>query len=224
MSDQRWSEVDDYVIEKLGLTDAALQHAQQAAKEAQLPAIAVTAPQGMLLHLIARVQKARRILEIGTLGGYSTIWLARALPADGRLISLEVDKRCVQTATASIEAAGLSDRVEVLLGPGLQSLQQLHAKDVEPFDLTFIDADKPATPDYFQWACKLSRPGALIIADNVVRGGDLADPATENLQARGGQRLHELLATKPDAKATTIQTVGAKGYDGFTFVLLDAER
>lgn len=223
MSEQSWSKVDDYVTEMLGLRDAALDRAVAAAEQAQLPAIAVTPPQGMLLHIIALIQGAQRILEIGTLGGYSTIWLARALPPRGRLISLEVDPRCAQTAKASIESAGLRDRVEVLLGPALQTLQRMHSEGVEPFDLVFIDADKPSTPDYFQWALRHSRPGGLIIADNVVIGGALADADTTDVRAQGGRRLHEMIAAEPMLKATTIQTVGAKRHDGFTLVRLDAE-
>lgn len=223
MSDRSWSEVDDYVTETLRLRDPALDQAQEAAQTAQLPPISVTAPQGKLLQLIALIHRARRILEIGTLGGYSTIWLARALPADGKLISLDVDPRCVATAKASVEAAGLRDRVEVLLGPGLQTLQRLQAEKAEPFDLVFIDADKPSTPEYFQWALRLSRPGAVIVADNVVLDGALADPHTADARAQGMRRFHELVAAEPRASATTIQTVGDKGHDGFTLVLLDAE-
>lgn len=218
MSDPRWNSVDDYLTETLRLRDAALDRAQQAAGEAQLPAIAVTAPQGMLLHLIALIHGARRILEIGTLGGYSTIWLARALPAGGQLVSLEVDPRFAETAQASIASAGLAEKVRVRVGPALETLQEIAAEEVEPFDLTFIDADKPATPEYFQWALKLSRPGAVIIADNVVLGGALADADTDDARAHGARRLHEMLAAEPRVQGTTIQTVGAKGYDGFTLM------
>lgn len=224
MGDPRWSEVDEYVTRTLGLQDAALQNAEEAARAAELPAIAVTAPQGMLLNLIARIHGARRVLEIGSLGGYSTIWLARALPADGRLVSLEVDPRCAQTARASVESAGLADRVEVLLGPALQTLERLHAEGVQPFDFTFIDADKQSTPDYFQWALDHSRPRAVIVADNVVLDGALADAHTTDARARAARRLHELIAAEPRASATTIQTVGGKGHDGFTLVLLDADE
>ncbi len=223
MDDPRWSQVDGYVTQTLIGRDEALQRALLAAQEAQLPPIAVTAPQGKLLQLIAKIHRARRILELGTLGGYSTIWLARALPEDGQLISLEVDERCVQTAQASIAAAGLADRVEVLLGPGVETLERLHAEGVEPFDLVFIDADKQTTPEYFQWALKLTRPGAVIVTDNVVRAGELADPHSTDPRVQGMRRFHELLAAEQRASATTIQTVGEKGYDGFTLVLLDAE-
>jgi predicted O-methyltransferase YrrM len=223
VDDPRWSQVDGYVTQTLLGHDEALQRALVAAQEAQLPPIAVTAPQGKLLQLIAQIHGARRILELGTLGGYSTIWLARALPKGGQLVSLEVDERCVQTAKASIDAAGLADRVEVLLGPGLQTLQRLHDEGVEPFDLVFIDADKQTTPEYFQWALKLTRPRAVIVTDNVVRAGELADPHSTDPRVQGMRRFHQLLAAEPRASATTIQTVGEKGYDGFTLVLLDAE-
>jgi predicted O-methyltransferase YrrM len=219
--DQRWNDVDSYVKQMLLGQDEALEGALAAASVAGLPPIAVTAPQGKLLQLIATIHRARRILEIGTLGGYSTIWLGRALPPDGRLISLEIDPLYAQTARGSIEAAGLADRVEVLVGPGVQTLEQLHADGVKPFDLTFIDADKQSTPEYFEWAVKLSRPGAVIITDNVVLDGELAYPDSGDPRAHGMRRFHEVLAAEPRASATTIQTVGDKGYDGFTLVLLD---
>ncbi len=221
--DQRWNDVDGYVKQMLLGHDEALEGALDAAGAAGLPPIAVTAPQGKMLQLLAMIHRARRILEIGTLGGYSTIWLGRALPPGGRLISLEIDPLYAQTARGSIEAAGLADRVEVLVGPGVQTLERLHAENVEPFDLTFIDADKQSTPEYFRWALKLSRPGALIVTDNVVLDGALADPDSEDSRAQGMRRFHEVLAAEPRASATTIQTVGDKGYDGFTLVLLDAE-
>jgi predicted O-methyltransferase YrrM len=222
--DQRWNDVDSYVKEMLLGQDEALDRALAAANAAGLPPIAVTAPQGKMLQLLAMIHRAHRILEIGTLGGYSTIWLARALPPQGRLISLEIDPLYAQTASGSIEAAGLADRVEVRVGPGVQTLEQLHSEGVEPFDLTFIDADKQSTPEYFQWAVKLSRPGAVIVTDNVVLDGELANPDTDDTRAKGMRRFHEVLAAEPRASATTIQTVGDKGYDGFTLVLLDAER
>jgi predicted O-methyltransferase YrrM len=218
MSEPRWSEVDDYVTETLRLEDEALTGAARRAQAAGLPSIAVTAAQGMLLRLIAEIHGARRILELGTLGGYSTIFLARALPPGGRLISLELDPERARAAEASIAAAGLSDRAQVRIGPALESLAALEGEGAEPFDLVFIDADKPATPQYFEHALALSRPGTVIIADNVVRAGALADRGTADAGARGMQRFHELLAAEPRVDATTIQTVGSKGYDGFTLV------
>jgi predicted O-methyltransferase YrrM len=220
MDHQRWREVDDYITEMLDLEDQALRGAVQRADDAELPAIAVTAPQGKLLQLIAQIHGAKRILELGALGGYSTIYLARALPQDGRLISLELRSDCARAARQSIQAAGLSDRVEVREGPALESLQALEREGVEPFDLTFLDADKPPTADYFAYALKLSRPGAVIISDNVVRDGELANPQTSDPGAQGMRRFHDLLAAEPRVSATTIQTVGAKGYDGFTLALL----
>lgn len=221
MDQKRWSEVDDYLTATLRLEDQALRDAAGRAHTAGMPAIAVTAPQGRLLQLIAQIHGARRILELGTLGGYSTIFLARALPPGGRLISLELEPDRAQAAQASIEAAGLTDRVEVRVGPALQSLEAMEAGAEEPFDLVFIDADKPATPRYFEHALALSRPGAVIIADNVVRSGALADPGTADAGAQGMRRFHDLLAAEPRVSATTIQTVGAKGYDGFTLVRVE---
>jgi predicted O-methyltransferase YrrM len=218
MDQNRFNEVDEYLTDTLRLEDEALAHAAQQAQAAGLPPIAVTPAQGKLLQLIAQIHGARRILELGVLGGYSTIFLARALPPKGRLIGLELQESYAQTARASIAAAGLSERVEVRVGPALAGLKALQAEDVEPFDLTFIDADKPATPEYFEQALALSRPGALILADNVVRGGELADPQSADAGAQGMRRFHELLAAEPRVSATTIQTVGAKGYDGFTLV------
>lgn len=220
MDEQRWTQVDDYITSTLGLSDAALDAAVAKAEAAQLPPIAVTAPQGMLLQLIAQIQKARRILELGTLGGYSTIFLARALPPQGRLISLELKANCAQAARASLESAGLADSVEVRETPAMEGLEALQAEGVEPFDLIFLDADKAPTAEYFQHALELSRPGTIIIADNVVRDGQLGDPGTADASAQGMRRFHDVLAQEPRVSATTIQTVGAKGYDGFTIVLV----
>lgn len=220
MDQRRFTEVDEYLTDTLALENEALRHATQQAKAAGLPPIAVTPAQGKLLQLIAQIHGARRILELGALGGYSTIFLARALPADGRLISLELQESYAQIARASIAAAGLADRVEVRVGAALEGMKALQAEGAEPFDLTFIDADKPATPEYFEQALALSRPGALIIADNVVRRGALADPDTEDAGAQGMRRFHRLLAAQPRVSATTVQTVGAKGYDGFTLALV----
>jgi predicted O-methyltransferase YrrM len=218
--DKRWTEVDDYITQTLRLSDPQLDATIAAAQAADLPEIAVTPPQGMLLQLIAQILGARRILELGTLGGYSTIFLARALPPEGRLISLELRSECAQSARASIDAAGLSNRVEVRVTPALEGLQALQAEGAAPFDLTFIDADKAPTPDYFEHALRLSRPGSVIIADNVVRGGELADPSTADAGAQGMRRFHDVLAAEPRVQATTIQTVGAKGYDGFTLAVV----
>ncbi len=222
MSDERtWSAVDEYVERHLLDEDAALELALRDAVDAGLPTIAVTPSQGKQLQLLARSIGARRILEIGTLGGYSAIWLARALAPGGRLVTLEVDPRCAETAAASIARAGLADVVEIRRGAALDTLPALAAEHPEPFDFVFIDADKRHTPDYFEWALKLTRPGALIVADNVIRFGALVDPAEQSPDVLGNRRLHELLSGDTRVSATTIQTVGAKGYDGFTLALVE---
>jgi predicted O-methyltransferase YrrM len=218
---EAWTEVDRYVTGLLVEPDPALDGALRANAEGGLPAIDVSAPQGKLLHLLARIQGARRILEVGTLGGYSTIWLARALPGRGRLVTLEVDPHHAEVARGNLERAGLADRVDVRVGPALETLPRLVDEGLGPFDLTFIDADKARTPDYVAWALRLSRPGSVIVADNVVRDGRLADAASNEPAVLGGRRLHDLLAAEPRLTATTIQTVGVKGYDGFTLALVE---
>jgi predicted O-methyltransferase YrrM len=220
--DQRvWTEVDRYVGELLAPHDEALDAALRASEEAGLPAIQVSPPQGKLLSLLAQAIGARAILEFGTLAAYSTIWLGRALPADGRLITLEADERHAEVAKANIERAGLGEIVDLRVGPALEMLPALEAEDAGPFDLTFIDADKVHTPDYFTWALDRSRPGSLIVADNVVRFGTLVDAASDDPTIKAQRRFHEMLAAEPRVSATTIQTVGAKGYDGFTVALVN---
>jgi predicted O-methyltransferase YrrM len=225
MSRERWSEVDRYVEEHLIDADAALEAALADSARAGLPPISLTPPQGKLLHLLARVRGARSILELGTLGGYSTIWLARALPTDGRLITLELDPGYARVAAANITRAGLAGLIEIKVGPALESMRKLIADGAGPFDLIFIDADKQSTPEYFQQTLELSRPGSLIVTDNAVRDGELVNAATEEPGVRGMRRFHELLASdRRDGRrvsATTIQTVGAKGYDGFTLTLVE---
>jgi len=216
MNEQRWSEVDDFVTERLGLEDRALTAAVAAAEEAGLPAIQVSPPQGRLLEMLVRMQGAREVLEFGTLGGYSTIWMARSLPEDGRLLSLEANAEYAEVARRSIDRAGVGDRVEIRVGPALETLPALASEGVGPFDLTFIDADKVNTPNYFAWALERSRPGALIVADNVVRGGTLAEEHSDDAATQAQRRLHTDLAADERVMATTIQTVGGKGYDGFT--------
>ena len=176
--------------------------------------------QGKLLHILARVQKAKRILELGTLGGYSTIWLARALPKGGQLVTLEASAKHAEVARANIARAGLANVVEVRLGPALDSLKQMVAERTESFDFVFIDADKPGYADYLTWTLKLSHPGTLIVADNVVRDGKVADPASDDPNAQAIRRFNEVLAAEKRLIATTIQTVGSKGYDGFTLALV----
>jgi predicted O-methyltransferase YrrM len=220
MSDARWDAVDQYIGDMLVGEDRALRAALQASDDAGLPAIALSPTQGKLLHLIARIRGARRILEIGTLGGYSTIWLATALPDDGHLISLELEPSYAEVARANAERAGLAGLIEIRVGPALDGLRELIDEGAGPFDLTFIDADKANTPEYFQLALELSRPGSVIVADNVVRDGALVDPDSQDPGALGMRRFHELLSRTPGVSATTIQTVGLKGYDGFTLALV----
>lgn len=222
MPDQ-WTVVDRYLNDLFALLDPALDAALQASAEAGLPSHHVAPNQGKLLFLLARIQGARNILEIGTLGGFSTIWLARALPADGRLITLEADQKHAEVAYANIARAGLTDIVELRLGQALETLPQLVAEGCAPFDLIFIDADKPNTPEYFEWALKLSRCGSLIIADNVVRNGAVMDAASSDPSTQGVRRFLELVAADPRVSATALQTVGCKGYDGFAIVLVTAD-
>ena len=219
----QWTTVDRYLTDKLVPPDEALDAALHASHAAGLPAINVAPNQGKLLELLARVQGARRILEIGTLGGYSTIWLARALPTDGHLITLEYEPRHADVARANIAHAGFADRVELRVGAALDSLKALVNENTAPFDLVFIDADKQTYAEYFQWSLRLARRGTLIIADNVVRKGAVADPTCEEERVRGVQRFFDAAAADPRVSATAVQTVGSKGYDGFALVLVTAD-
>ncbi|WP_341529115.1 O-methyltransferase [Nostoc sp. UHCC 0302] len=203
--------------------DPALDAALEASATEGLPPHNVSPNQGKLLLLLAQIHRANSILEIGTLGGYSTIWLARALPTDGRLITLEADPKHAEIARANIARAGLAKVVDLRLGRALDTLPQLAAEGCGPFDLIFIDADKPSNPDYFAWALKLSRRGTLIIADNVVRNGAVIDAASSDLSVQGVRRFNELLAIEPRVSATAIQTVGSKGYDGFAIAIVTAD-
>ena len=223
MTNDQWATIDDYFADLLIPDDPALD-ALKASKEAGLPETtdptegrtpgAVTPSQGKLLYLLAKTCDARNILEIGTLGGYSTIWLARALPKDGRLITLEYNRKHAEVATNNIANAGLADIVNIQLGPALDTLTRLAEEHHEPFDLIFIDADKKNNAKYFQWALRLSHPGTLIIVDNVVRNGAVVDPDDMEPAVGGIRRMVELIAAEPRAEATAIQTVGSKGYDG----------
>jgi predicted O-methyltransferase YrrM len=215
-----FAEVDRFVTETIVHEDEALLEAVRAAEAAGLPPIQVSPPQGKLLQLLVRLLGAEKILEFGTLGGYSAILMARALPAGGRLISLEARPRYAEVARGSIERAGMGDRVEIRVGPALEALPRLEVEGAGPFDLVFIDADKVSTPAYFAWALEHTRPGGLIIADNVVRGGTLADAADPDQATQAQRRLHETLAADSRVSATTIQTVGGKGYDGFLLALV----
>ncbi len=220
MSQEQWTAVDRYVTDTLVGPDTALDGALAASAAAGLPPINVSPAHGKLLHLLARVRGCRAILEVGTLGAYSTIWLARALPETGRLVTLEADPAHAEVARANLAKAGLQGRVELRLGRALDTLPQLQAEGKGPFDLVFIDADKPSTSAYFEWALRLSRPGALVIVDNVVRNGALCDPKSTDPSVQAMRRFHEQLALEPRVTATTIQTVGLKGYDGFTIALV----
>jgi predicted O-methyltransferase YrrM len=217
--EELWTRVDRYFGDLLVTADPALEAALAASAAAGLPAINVSPVQGKLLHLLARAIGARNVLEIGTLGGYSTIWLARALPDGGRVISLEADARHAEVARANIARAGLETKVEVRLGLALDLLPGL-TEGAEPFDFVFIDADKPNNAAYFDWALRLSRPGSIIVVDNVVRGGDVIDAASDSATVRGVHRFLERLAAEPRVSATAIQTVGSKGYDGFAIALV----
>jgi predicted O-methyltransferase YrrM len=221
MWSDRWAEVDEFVSGLLAPPDEALEAALRAGVDAGLPEIQVSSPQARLLEILARSIGARTMLEFGTLAGYSTIWLARALSEGGRLITLEADPEYAEVARKNIADAGLSHLVELRVGPALDSLPDLEAEGAGPFDFVFIDADKIHTPDYFVWALDHTRPGGLIVADNVVRDGALADPESDEPTIPAQRRLHELIAADPRVTATTIQTVGGKGYDGFTLAFVD---
>jgi predicted O-methyltransferase YrrM len=223
MSPEQWTAVDRYFMNLLAPPDPALEEALQASAAAGLPPIQVSPLQGKLLHLLARLMGAQRILEIGTLGGYSTIWLARALPPGGRLLTLEADAKHAEVARANITRAGLDNVVELRLGPAQETLPQLVAERQGPFDLIFIDADKENYPEYFTWSLQLSHVGSLIIADNVVRRAVVVDPASDNPEIQGIRRFNALLAAEPRVSATAIQTVGSKGYDGFALALVTGE-
>ena len=217
---ERWTAVDRYVEELLVSDDPVLDGALAANASAGLPPHDVSPAQGKLLFLLARLAGARRVLEVGTLGGYSTIWLARALPDGGRLITLEVDPRYAEVARGNVIRAEVGDRVEVRVGPALDSLAALIAENADPFDLIFIDADKPNNPGYLRAALDLSRAGTAIVGDNVVREGALVDFASDDARVHGVRGFHEVLASDSRVDATTIQTVGSKGYDGFSLALV----
>lgn len=219
MDQDVFSAVDRFIGETIVAEDEALRGAVEAAEAAGLPAIQVSPPQGKLLELLVRLVGARRVLEFGTLGGYSAILMARALPEDGRLITLEAKPEYAEVARQSIERAGVGDRVEVRVGPALEALPGLEEEG--PFDFVFIDADKVNTPNYFRWALDHSRPGGLIVADNVVRDGTLAEAENPDEAVRAQRALHEMLRDEPRVSATTIQTVGVKGYDGFLLGLVE---
>ena len=223
MTPEHWTSVDRYITDLFVTPDPALDAALHASTAAGLPPINVAPNQGKLLQLLAKLQGARNILELGTLGGYSTIWLARALPADGKLITLEADPKHAEVARTNIAQAGLAGVVELRVGRAIDTLPLLVSEGRGPFDLVFIDADKPSYPDYLRWALKLSRRGTLIIADNVIRKGAVTDADSKDANVQGARRFNELLAAESRVSATAIQTVGSKGYDGFAFALVTAD-
>lgn len=223
MIDPRWTAVDQYVADLFEPPDAGLETALADSQAAGLPSINVSVHQGRLLHLLARAMGARRILEIGTLGGYSTIFLARALPPDGLVVTLEAEPRHAAVARANFARAGLTDVIDLRLGPALDTLPRLVESGAGPFDMIFIDAHKPEYPDYLTWALALSRPGTLIIADNIVRSGAVADAASADANVQGVRRFNEQLAAEPRVTATIVQTVGSKGYDGFAMAVVNGD-
>lgn len=222
MTQTLWTAVDDYLCAQLVTEDDALKQALLDSRTAGLPDIAVAPNQGKMLNLFARLIGARRILEIGTLGGYSTIWLARALPEDGQLVTCEYNAKHAEVAERNIARAGLANKVEIRVGPALHSLPLLQAQEHPPFDLVFIDADKQNNDNYVRWALKLTRPGSLIVIDNVVRGGRVIEADTTDEMVEGVRRMYALLANEPRLDATAIQTIGTKGYDGFALALVRA--
>jgi predicted O-methyltransferase YrrM len=218
MTTELWATVDKYLADRVVAPDPALEAALSTSAAAGFPEIAVSANSGKLLHLLAKLMGARRILEIGTLGAYSTIWLARALAPGGHMVTLEVDPKHADVARANLGNAGLGRVVQVRVGAALDTLPQIAAEGRGPFDLIFIDADKVNTPDYFRWALTLSRPGSLIVVDNVVREGAIADASTTDAAVQGMRKFFDLVHDDPRVDATAIQTVGVKGYDGLAIV------
>ena len=222
MTQEQWNAVDHYITDLFVPPDPVLEAVIDSTADAGMPLINVAPNQGKLLHILALAIGAKRILEIGTLGGYSTIWLARALPSGGRLVTLEADPKHAQVARANFARAGLADTVELRLGPALETLPQLAEQAGGPFDLVFIDADKANTAAYFEWALKLTRPGSLIITDNVVRGGEVIDAASDDASVQGVRRFNAALAAERRVTATVIQTVGSKGYDGLAIAIVQS--
>jgi predicted O-methyltransferase YrrM len=220
MSEEQWTAIDDYLTDLFIPPDPALDAALEASTDAGLPPISVAPNQGKLLMLLARMRGARNILEIGTLGAYSTIWLARALPPDGRLVTLEYDPKHAEVARGNLERAGLTAVVDLREGAALATLPLLATEGLAPFDFIFIDADKPAYPDYLVWALRLSGRGSVIVADNVVRKGAVIEADSKDPNVQGARSFNALLAAEPRVSATVIQTVGSKGHDGFAIALV----
>lgn len=221
MSAELWAGVDDYIVDRLVAEDAALADALLANHTAGLPAMDVSPTQGKFLNLMVRITGARRVLEIGTLGGYSTIWLAKALPSGGELVTLEYDPHHAEVARRNIAAAGFGDMVRIHVGAAAETLPQIAASNPAPFDFIFIDADKPNNPTYLEWAVRLGRPGTVIILDNVVRDGAVIDPENSDPRVIGTRAAFDLIGSHPRLSATGLQTVGGKGWDGFAIMVLD---
>ena len=220
MSQELWTAVDRYIADTFALEDDVLAKAQEACDAAGLPAIQVSAAQGKFLQLLTRMIGAQRVLEIGTLGGYSTIWMARGLTANGRVVTMEIDPAHAEVAAGNFSRAGLSDMIDVHVGPALESLPVVEREGAGPFDLIFIDADKANIPAYFEWALRLSRPGSVIVVDNVVREGTVIDDSSDDAAVQGVRRFNEMAAAVNGLESTVIQTVGVKGYDGFAVSLV----
>ncbi|MFI9404794.1 O-methyltransferase [Nocardia sp. NPDC052316] len=222
MTTTEWADVDGYIVDTL-VQDAETAAALTANAAAELPAIDVSAPQGKFLYLLARTARARRVLEIGTLGGYSTIWLARAVGEKGQVVTLEFEPKHAEVARKNLDDAGVGERVDIRVGAALDSLPVLAEENADPFDLVFIDADKVNNPNYVQWALRLTRPGSVIIVDNVVRHGGLVDATSDDQAIRASRATVELLAAEPALDATVVQTVGSKGWDGFAYAVVNGE-
>lgn len=219
-SKRLWSTVDAYITDTLVQADPAANEALEASAAAGLPSIAVSPPQGKMLSLLVQAMRAERVLEVGTLGGYSTIWLAGGLPAGGRIISLELVPKHAEVARENLARAGLAAAVEFRVGPAAESLRQLAAEEAQPFDFVFIDADKQGYPEYLSLVLPLVKPGSMIVADNTVRDGKVADARSTDRDVRAVRQFHEMIATNSRLRATAIQTVGVKGYDGFTMMVV----
>ena len=220
--EEQWSAVDEYFVDRLAPTQAVLDAVLAANAAANLPPHDVSPLQGRFLELMVRITKATRVLEIGTLGGYSTIWMARALPMGGSIVTLESDPHHAHVALANLKRAAVADRVVLRVGPALETLASIHAEGSDAFDIVFIDADKPSNPQYLAWALRLTRPGSLIIGDNVVRNGAVVDAHSTDRSVLGVRRFMDLIAEEPRLLATAMQTVGKKGWDGFAMALVVA--
>lgn len=220
MNQKTWAAVDDYIVDALFDADPVLEAVMAANHDQGLPAIDVSPAQGKLLSLLVRIRGAKRVLEVGTLGGYSTIWMARALPADGKIVTLELDPHHAGVARSNFELSGVSERVDLRVGPALQSLSALGAENAEPFDLIFIDADKPNNPNYLSWAMRLSRPGTVIVCDNAIREGAVLNDDGLDANVEGARAAFSFIGGDKRLDGTAIQTVGSKGYDGFAIAIV----